>query len=200
MSITTLGYALLTLLVRKPLSGYDLARAMKNPIGFFWQARHSQIYPELARLEELGLVTAETIAQRDRPDKKLYTITLDGQAVLAQWITEPAKPASERNELLLKTYSLWLADPEKAIKLFQDQKELHQQQLAQYEQILTEYPQATPLSPDSPDFGSYATLLRGLSYERGYITWCHWILTQLESYVDDKRSQNEPPHEHKYSD
>src|SRR5215469_6282498 len=52
--ISTLGYALLTLLAREPLSGYDLAQRMKRPLGFFWQAQHSQIYPELAGLEEHG--------------------------------------------------------------------------------------------------------------------------------------------------
>ena len=54
--MTTLGYALLGLLARRALSGYDLAREMKRPVGYFWQARHSQIYPQLARLEALGLV------------------------------------------------------------------------------------------------------------------------------------------------
>jgi len=45
---------------------------------FFWQARHSQIYPELARLEEKGLVTHQVVEQQDRPDKKVYSVTDSG--------------------------------------------------------------------------------------------------------------------------
>src|SRR6476646_1735266 len=70
----TLGYALLGLLARQPRWGYDLARRMQEPIGYFWHANHSQIYPELAALETDGLVTHEVVQQWDRPDKKLYSI------------------------------------------------------------------------------------------------------------------------------
>jgi len=77
-----LGYALLTLLARGPLSGYELAQRMKRPLGFFWQAQHSQIYPELADLEEQGCVFHQVIVQEDRPQKKLYTITELGRSAL----------------------------------------------------------------------------------------------------------------------
>lgn len=45
--MTTLGHVLLGLLARAPASGYDLAQKLKGPVDFFWQARHSQIYPSL---------------------------------------------------------------------------------------------------------------------------------------------------------
>ena len=49
---STLGFALLGLLARGPLSGYDISAQLARGVGPFWHARHSQIYPELARLEE----------------------------------------------------------------------------------------------------------------------------------------------------
>src|SRR5690242_17709595 len=62
MSISTLGYAILSLLARTPLSGYDIAREMQRPKSFFFgHAQLSQIYPELARLEESELVTSAII-------------------------------------------------------------------------------------------------------------------------------------------
>ncbi len=45
-SITTLGYALLALLAHHASSGYDLARRLKRPIGFFWSAHQSHIYKD----------------------------------------------------------------------------------------------------------------------------------------------------------
>ena len=66
--MTTLGYAILGLLSREELSGYDLTGRMKGRVGYFWSARHSQIYPELARLEEGGYVTHSVVEQQERPD------------------------------------------------------------------------------------------------------------------------------------
>jgi PadR family transcriptional regulator AphA len=83
---------------------------MKRPLGFFWQAQHSQIYPALAGLEEQEYVFHQTVVQEDRPPKKLYAITEAGRSALKAWVTQPPLPAPERNELVLKTYAIWLAD------------------------------------------------------------------------------------------
>ena len=48
----TLRYILLGLLSKKKMTGYELNQSFKNEIGEFWQAKHSQIYPELAKMEE----------------------------------------------------------------------------------------------------------------------------------------------------
>ena len=52
--MSTLTYALLAELARGPATGYDIAAAMRSPVGRYWTAQHSQIYPELARLAERG--------------------------------------------------------------------------------------------------------------------------------------------------
>src|SRR3712207_8234836 len=83
-----------------------LSSRMRARVGFFWQARHSQIYPELARLEEGGLVTHHVVEQSDRPDKKVYEITDAGFGVLREWVIEPPAPRAARDELVLKAYSL----------------------------------------------------------------------------------------------
>lgn len=185
-----MGYALLARLARKPHSGYELLQALKRPIGFFWQARQSQIYPELKRLEVLGLVTFEVIEQQNRPDKKVYTITESGQEALQRWAVAPTEPEPSRNELLLKTYTLWLADPAKALQLFRSQEEYHRAQLAQYQHILTkiEYEHPAPIKVQEPLFGDYATLQVGLRYEREYVDWCRWMIAQLEQAVREQET------------
>ncbi len=120
-----MGYAILGLLSRGALSGYDLKQRMERPVGFFWEARHSQIYPELARLEGEGLVSHRLVEQKGRPDKKVYEITPAGLAALKEWVTAPLEPRTVRDELVLKAYSLWLADREKALLLFREQRRLH---------------------------------------------------------------------------
>ncbi|MDQ2904793.1 MAG: PadR family transcriptional regulator [Ktedonobacteraceae bacterium] len=188
MTISTLGYAILTLLAREPLCGYDVAQRMKKPLGFFWQAQHSQIYPELARLEELAYVQHQVIVQEDRPQKKLYTITEVGRGTLKQWLTRPPQPAPERNELLLKTYAIWLADPRAALTLYRDQEQAHAEHLTLFEQIQAEIEQRSAgiPAPGDPRFGDYATVRMGVAYEREYLSWCRWMVEQLEQALGRK--------------
>src|SRR5215467_6385974 len=103
---------------------------MRDPIGYFWHAQHSQIYPELARLEAAGMVTHEVVEQYDRPDKKIYAITGAGRAALREWVTEPAHVRPDHDELMLKTFSIWLADRERAIAFYRGSEEYHASRLA----------------------------------------------------------------------
>jgi DNA-binding PadR family transcriptional regulator len=176
--MTTLGFAILGLLSREALSGYDLTRRMEERLGYFWGARHSQVYPELARLEEGGFVRHRVVEQRERPDKKVYEITGSGLRALREWVTEPPPRRPVKDEMTLKAYSVWLADPEEAARMFREEGLRHEEQLARYEEIRAwmEREWAGDLSrPDSPRFASYATLRRGLIYERGYAEWCRWL-------------------------
>jgi PadR family transcriptional regulator AphA len=187
MRLATLGYALLGLLARKPRSGYDLAQLMRNPIGYFWHAQHSQIYPELARLEAAGMVTHEVVEQYDRPDKKIYAIAEAGRAALREWVTEPAHVRPDRDELMLKTFSIWLADRERAIAFYRASEEYHASRLAVYESYLREFEREDDIRArrvDSPRFMQYATLRRGIDYERSYAEWCRWMVETLGQAPD----------------
>jgi DNA-binding PadR family transcriptional regulator len=180
----TLGYVLLELLVRGSYSGYDLTQILKQRIAYFWQAGHSQIYPELARLEAENLVTFEVVAQEDRPDKKIYSITEAGRALLREWVTTPTDSfPPKRDELVLKAYCLWLGDPERAIKLFEDQAQQHTKQLADYRKAQAWIEQQWDQEGrriDSQWFGSYISLQRGIGNEREYADWCHWVIEQIK--------------------
>ncbi len=181
--MTTLGYAILGLLAQEGLSGYDLTQRMKGRVGNFWSARHSQIYPELARLEDGGYVTHRVVEQQERPDKKVYEITAEGLGALEEWVTQPPPPNVPRDELVLKAYSVWLADPEKAARLFREEALRHEEQLARYEETRAwmERERGEDVRRvDSPWFAGYAALRRGIIYERGYEEWCRWVADQLE--------------------
>jgi DNA-binding PadR family transcriptional regulator len=183
VKVSTLGYALLGLLARESSTGYELTGRVRERIGFFWGARHSQIYPELAKLEGGGLVTYEPVEQEGKPDKKVYSITDAGFAALAEWAVVPESPGPTRDEMTLKAYSVWAADPGKASAMFRDEERRHREQLAEYEQIKgwmeREWGEALT-DPGTPEFSSYATLRRGLGYEREYAEWCGWLADSLE--------------------
>ena len=52
----TLQYAILGLLSRKDMTGYDMSKEFETTLSGFWNAKHSQIYPELKTLTEQNLI------------------------------------------------------------------------------------------------------------------------------------------------
>lgn len=189
---STLGYALLGLLARKPRTGYELTRALRDPIGYFWTASHSQVYPELARLEAGGWVAHRVVDGAGPRDTKRYRLTAAGRRALASWAVTPAPPERSRNELLLRVYSLWLADPAAARALITGERQQHSAMLARYEQLAAEIERDLTPDPATPLFCNYATLQRGLSFERHVISWCDWLLGAL-SGAGPGTPQDGPP-------
>jgi DNA-binding PadR family transcriptional regulator len=187
MTITLLGYAILSLLARVPLSGYDIAREMKKPHSFFFgQAQFSQIYPELARLEAARLVTSRIVPQQGKPDRRVYSLLPTGRQELEQWVLSPTPILEVRTEFLIKAHSLWLADAAQALIQFQAQERSHQASLVAYTAELTRLKdqwgdQIALLT--TPDFGDYLTVKRGVSYEQEYIAWLQWVMAILEERV-----------------
>src|SRR5262245_8578767 len=178
---STLGFALLGLLARDPLSGYDIAARLQRGVGPFWRAHHSQIYPELARLQADGLVEFEVVEQRDRPAKKVYAVTDPGRRALAEWVVSPLDVGTIRSELTLRAYSVWPADTRRAAALLREQEHLHREQLARYEQDRRDAERSPAASdPRTPAFASYAALRRGIGYERELADWCGWLAAELE--------------------
>lgn len=185
MSISTLGYAILSLLARTPLSGYDIAREMKRPMSFFFgPAQISQIYPELARLEGLELVTFVLVEQQSKPDKKVYTLSRAGLEAIQSWVVSPTPILETRSEFLIKAHSLWLADAETALPHFREHARYHRTQLEAYKANLAEMEErwgANIALLHTQEFGDYLTVKRGVSYEHEYLSWLEWAIAILEA-------------------
>jgi DNA-binding PadR family transcriptional regulator len=107
-------FLFLALLGAGPAHGYDLKRAYDARFGAIWGPLNiGQVYTTMARLERDGLVTHETVAQGDRPDKKVYAITPAGRAALASWLDEAEDVPAVKSDVVLKLVAARLtgADP-----------------------------------------------------------------------------------------
>ncbi|MFC4531862.1 PadR family transcriptional regulator [Sphaerisporangium dianthi] len=175
---STLGFAILAALAKGAKTGYELTAVMNRPVSYFWTARHSQIHADLQKLLTDGLVRFEAEHGPGPQGKKVYHLTSEGRAVLREWVTEPPRARTERDELVLKTFASWLADPAEMAELFRVQLALHEERIAHYEHQQASF-ERTP-DPGEPAFGNYATLWCGLSYERHRAAWCRWMIERLD--------------------
>ncbi|MDI1461887.1 PadR family transcriptional regulator [Catellatospora sp. KI3] len=180
VSGSALGYALLSLLTRGPATGYQLTQRMKSPIGHFWTAQHSQIYPELARLAAAGWVEA---AEGDGPgprQKKTYTLTPDGLAALREWLPRPPVVAP-RSETVLKAYAANSADPAAMADLYGGIAARQRSLLDEWTREAAMLRDAGHDDPAHPGFGNYAVLLMGIESARSTAAWADWLVTCLRT-------------------
>lgn len=99
----SIPHALLALLVRAPMHGYELKAAFESELASLWTLNYGQLYPALEKLEGDGLVAKERIVQDDRPDKKVYSVTEAGRLELSRWLAETAAaPKLNREEFFFK--------------------------------------------------------------------------------------------------
>ncbi|HEX4525568.1 MAG TPA: PadR family transcriptional regulator [Gaiellaceae bacterium] len=103
MKPNAVTWALLGLLGQRPLSGYDLKRAVDRTIRHFWAASYGQIYPELKRLEEVGWITG-AMADRGGRARRVYEITPVGRAAFADWLHGHETRIELRDESLLRLF------------------------------------------------------------------------------------------------
>jgi PadR family transcriptional regulator, regulatory protein AphA len=102
----TLQFAILGLLTYAPMNGYNLRKIFDSSVNYFWSARLSQIYRELAALEKKGYVLSSIQLQDDRPDKKIYSITAAGERAFMDWLVnfpEVSLPP-KRDEFTLRIF------------------------------------------------------------------------------------------------
>ena len=107
---------MLALLAKEPSHGYQLRARLRQALGPVGEAMNAgQIYVTLGRLEKAGLVACEREpGLPDRPDRKVYALTVAGQQRVADWLAEVSWPRPDLAEFHLKlaaATAAGLADP-----------------------------------------------------------------------------------------
>jgi PadR family transcriptional regulator, regulatory protein AphA len=128
----SLRYALLGLLADRPHTGWQLLKHFEGSLAYAWPALHSQIYPELGRLRERGLI--EQTGEGPRGAKE-YALTPAGLGELRSWLRETSPGRGTRNEALLRVFFLWLLETDEAISYLEGEAAYHRALLEELEQI-----------------------------------------------------------------
>lgn len=176
-----LRHAVLATLLHADASGYELAKRFDASVANFWHALPQQIYGELRRLEQQGLIRGRTVRQQGRPNKRVFRITEAGQRALSEFAAAPAKPGAIKEDLAVKIYAASIANPDTLIAALNERAAQSTAKLERYQS------QADALAdPDGADLGPSLTLARGIAYERENINWCAIAAERLQRHARDR--------------
>jgi DNA-binding PadR family transcriptional regulator len=144
----------LAMLAKEPTHGYELRARLRQALGPLGDAMNAgQIYVTLTRLEKAGLVASEqTAGLPDRPDRKVYALTADGQQRVTGWLTDVGWPGPAPAEFHLKLVAAavaGLADPLAIVD-------------AQRRELLRRLRDAQRAAMAEPDHSAAGLLLEGL--------------------------------------
>jgi DNA-binding PadR family transcriptional regulator len=178
---SSLSYAILALVANKPQTGYDLALQMRPPQGFLWQAKHGQIYPELARLVKDGLVRYRRIDTSSGPPRKVHSLTPAGRSELLKWIGQSPQDRPANEELVIKAYVMTSVPGTASTTMLNTQVANHEARLAALEHraAALQSQAESRVGRSSSRFGEYAAVMRAIGAEREYLAWCRWLLSEL---------------------
>jgi len=126
MNPSPMLFVALGLVAKEPGSGYDIAAFADRTVRHFWPISRSQLYTELARLEELGWVSGTKVQQDRYPNKRVYEPTPAGMAALGEWLDAEPKKQHRRGQslIVLKTFLGAYMNPDRLA----DQLEEHRAQ------------------------------------------------------------------------
>ena len=172
----SLRHAALGLLSRGPASGYDLLKVFEASMANVWPATQSQLYGELNKLAEAGLIEAADVGPRGR---KEYAITDAGRAELHRWMTSPQDDPAFRSAQLLRVFLLDELPPAQAREYLQAVRAYADDELQRYEQIRDSH----EWSDGDETFFARAALENGLRFTRMQSDWASWVLAELDKRV-----------------
>ncbi|MBU3848515.1 MAG: PadR family transcriptional regulator [Candidatus Acinetobacter avistercoris] len=176
----SLSHVLLTSLIEKPSSGFELARRFDRSMGFFWNATHQQIYRELAAMQKKGWISPLE-KETDLGRKKTYQVEQMGRAELADWMVKQNPPAQLREELMVRLRAEAQLGGNTVLPELERHLEIHQNQLKTY-QAIYDKDFKKQNNDDRTLFIHKMVLQLGIELEMGWISWLERVIPQLKKF------------------
>ncbi|HUO70136.1 MAG TPA: PadR family transcriptional regulator [Solirubrobacteraceae bacterium] len=163
LELTPTGKVILGMLAFGKNTGYEIKQFVDKSTRFFWAASYGQIYPELKRLEDQGLVRGRSEPSGGRA-RTVFELTDAGSAALNRWLSADEEQLYElRDEGMLKLFFSDCA-PERRIENIRAMRERQERKLAQLREI-------EPIAQRGPE-GPRLTLELGIGFTQWMVDWC----------------------------
>src|SRR5262245_37291189 len=168
----SLRHALLGALADHPRTGYGLLKHFEQSLAYAWPASHSQIYPELARLRDEGLIEQTGSGARN---SKTYAVTEEGLEEVRRWLRDTEPDRRVRSDAALRTFFLWLLEPDETRADVARERRYWSGQLDELEAI-----KAGPRGPGRKEQAFGIALEGGIRSIRTRLEWLEWAERELE--------------------
>jgi DNA-binding PadR family transcriptional regulator len=169
----SLRHALLGALADRPRTGYELLKHFEQSLAYAWPASHSQIYPELARPLDESLIEQAAAGPRG---SKTYALTDAGLAEVRRWLRETEPDRRVRNDAALRTFFLWLLEPEEVRAQLERERVYWRGILDELEEI-----RAEPAGTRRKELAFWLALEGGIRAVEARLGWAEWALEQVQS-------------------
>ncbi len=176
---------LLGFLTRGDLTGYELKGAMDESVGFFFGASYGSIYPALRSLEEEGFVRSTLVVQTERPNKKVYSITPEGEEYFREALKVRPSEDTFRSEFMMQLFFGRHQEPERLLALIEEHRASLQdslERLRETEKRIRGVPQAR--------FGLMC-LRYGLVYYENTLAWLDDVEREVRAMANEGTSARE---------
>lgn len=184
MDLSPTAYVILGMVSREPRSGYEIKALVDNTTRFFWAASYGQIYPELKKLSEAGLVEGVD-APRGERKRTVYAITAEGTAALKDWLRQPPETVEMREEGLLKLFFSGVLPPEEAVETLRAMRDYR---LGIAERLRAMEPGAQSKLDENDDPYPLLVLQGGVEFNQWFADWCERTEARLLGSAPTERS------------
>jgi DNA-binding PadR family transcriptional regulator len=175
--------AVLAALLEAEASGYDLAKSFDASVANFWMATPQQLYRELDRLAEQGLIQARIVHQERRPNKRMYSLTEAGHEAIHQFTAKAPKPGVIRDELMVKVSASDAGNAPAVRDFIVERLHWSTAKSQRYERFRTRLlggRTEDEYLAQAERVGPYLTLLRGIAFEQENIRWAEHALAVID--------------------
>jgi DNA-binding PadR family transcriptional regulator len=186
-SLSPTAYVILGLVRKEARSGYEIKSIVDATTRFFWAASYGQIYPELKRLSEAGLVQGIDSPTGGRK-RTVYEITADGEEELVEWLRQPPATFEMREEGLLK---LFFADALPREEVPAILRAMREHRLAANRTLREMEPKAAEHEDPFP----LMVLRAGLEFTEWFASWCERMEAQVLAAAEIDSTEKSPPRE-----
>jgi PadR family transcriptional regulator, regulatory protein AphA len=177
-TLTPTARVILGMLALGARTGYDIKRAIETSTRFFWGASYGQIYPELHRLEERGMVRATQDPKGGRR-RTSYTLTSAGYSELQTWLRDDGALLFEtRDEGVLKLFFGDLLDREAVVANLRAKQRWCELSLELFRGI---EPEARTGFFEDEQLYPYVSLLYGIDLLAWMRDWCGRTAAKIEA-------------------
>jgi PadR family transcriptional regulator, regulatory protein AphA len=174
------AYVILGMVRKAPRSGYEIKALVDNSTRFFWAASYGQIYPELKRLTEAGLLVGSDSPTGGRR-RTVYEITADGEEELRDWLRQPPQTFEMRDEGLLKLFFAAALPRGEALAIV---REMRERRLAVHQRLRV----LEEMKADVDEPFPMIVLRGGLEFTEWFADWCKRMEKEILAIPEERSS------------